>query len=367
MEKIIRWWMTPKFPLIHTGDKTGFIKKWLLHPVKRRIARWYLKILQRFTDIKVIAVTGSAGKTTTKEMLAGILSEAGRTVYTVENIDPIYNIPTTILKTPFGTKYLILEMGVEYPGEMDFYLWLAKPDIGIITNIFPTHTEYLGSIEGVMFEKGKLVASLSEKSIAILNSEDHLLKRFAQKIKAKVIWFRAGRDPTAKNSAAAVACANALNIDETKIKKGLSRYRRPKHRLAVIKLSGGATLLDDSYNSNPEAAISALYVFDKLAKSGRRIAVLGDMLELGEYEEDSHRRVGKEVARLKFDIVIGVGSAAKFIIEEVEKISPKTQSYFVETADKVLPILKPTLGRNTFVLIKGSRSVGLDKVVEELL
>ncbi|NMD01040.1 MAG: hypothetical protein GYA62_15160, partial [Bacteroidales bacterium] len=149
----VQWWQTPEFPLIHLSDRTSFIKKWFFHPIKRRVARLYLKILQSSTDIKVIGITGSAGKTTTKEVLASILKEDGKTVFSKENIDPIYNIPTTILKTPPSTKYLILEMGVEYLGEMDFYLWLAKPDVGIITNIFPTHLEFLKNVEGVMTEK----------------------------------------------------------------------------------------------------------------------------------------------------------------------------------------------------------------------
>ena len=99
------------------------LKKWIFHPIKRRIAKLYLLILRKFSGIRVIGITGSTGKTTTKEMLASILKLDGKTVYTIANIDPVYNIPTTILKCNLKTKYLILEMGVEYPGEMDFYLW----------------------------------------------------------------------------------------------------------------------------------------------------------------------------------------------------------------------------------------------------
>lgn len=376
---IIQWWVTPKLPpqdifelplLIDKslfGKITHVVSQWIIHPVKRRLARWYLKILQGFTDIKVIGVTGSAGKSTTVQMIASILKQSGRTVATPPSVDPIYNVPNTILKCLPGAKFLVLEMSVEYPGEMDYYLWLATPDVGVITNIFPTHTEYLKSAEGVLTEKGKLLLSLSTSSVAVLNSKDPHLTKFAKKLKAKVVWFDGDQDPLTGNSQAAMVSARTLGISQESIDSGLKNYDRPKHRLEVIKLSSGVTILDDSYNSNPEAAISALYVFKKLSGSGKKIAVLGDMLELGEYEEEGHRRVGREVSDMKLDVLIGVGEAAKIIIQEVEKRSPKTQSYFVERVDQIKSILKPHLNKNTYILIKGSRSIGLDKLVAELV
>src|SRR4030042_677120 len=185
---IVRWWVTPKLPyhdifelplLINKSAASRYwhiFSRWVIHPIKRRAARWYLRLLQKYSGIVVIGITGSAGKTTTKEMLFSILKKQDKTVCTRTYLDPVYNIPNTILTTPFGTKYLILEMGVEYPGEMDFYLWLAKPDIGVITNIFPTHTEFMGNIDGVFKEKGKLVLRLPKSGVAVLNSGDKKLK-----------------------------------------------------------------------------------------------------------------------------------------------------------------------------------------------
>src|SRR3989344_2587811 len=143
------------------------MKKILIHPIKRRISKLYLIFLRRFFGLKVIGITGSAGKTSTKEMIISILSLKARTVASFANIDPVYNIPTTILRCTPLTKYLVLEMGVEYPNEMDFYLWLVKPDVGVITNIFPTHTLFLKDIEGVYKEKSKLIKNTK---IAILNA-----------------------------------------------------------------------------------------------------------------------------------------------------------------------------------------------------
>jgi UDP-N-acetylmuramoyl-tripeptide--D-alanyl-D-alanine ligase len=361
---IIQWWMTPKFPLIHLKDNTSCAKKWFFHPLKRRLARLYLKFLQKFTDIKIIVITGSAGKTTTKEMLASILKADKSTVYSKENIDPVYNIPTTILKTSFGTKYLILETGVEYPGEMDFYLWLAKPDIGVITNIFPTHLEFLENVKGVLNEKSKLVLGLSKDNIAILNAGDAKLKDTSKDIKAKIVWFEENENPILQNSLAAEAVAKSLGVSADKIRKGLAVYQKPKHRFSLINLKSGATILDDSYNSNPQALSSILKYF--IGKSGRnnKIAVLGDMKELGEFEERYHRDMGREISKLNFKAVIGVGEAIKYLIEE---IGSNTKTYIVKNQEAALPLLRPYLQKGNCILIKGSRSIGLDKLVDALV
>lgn len=359
----LSWWMGP-LPSVHLRDKIGFIQKYFYHPIKRCIARDYLFLLKKFTGIKVIAITGSAGKTTTKEMLASILQEDGKTVFSKANIDPVYNIPATILKTLPGTKYLILEMGVEYPNEMDFYLWLAKPDVGMITNIFPTHTLFLKDIKGVFNEKSKLALFLDKDNAAILNMEDKLLKTLSGKLKCKIVWYKAPQNPFDANANAAETCAKYLGIDADTIKQGLEKYINPPHRLEIIRHKSGSVILDDSYNSNPWAAISTLNYFNQIAK-GKKIAVLGDMLELGTYDEEGHRLLGREVGRSNFDTVIGVGKSSAFLIDEIKKLS-KTKTILVAKQGEALPKVKKLLGPKTFVLIKGSRSIGLDKLVDSL-
>jgi UDP-N-acetylmuramoyl-tripeptide--D-alanyl-D-alanine ligase len=377
---ILKWWVTPELPdhdifelpLLRNksvfGKVTHLVSRWLVHPLKRRLARRYLKILQRFTEIKVIGVTGSAGKSTTVQMLASILQQSAKTSATPPSIDPIYNVPNTILKTPPGTKFLILEFSVEYPGEMDFYLWLAQPDIGVIINIFPTHTEFLESVEGVFQEKSKLVKSLDSDGFAVLNKDDQYLRSLAQKIKARVIWFGSkSLDPLDQNAEAAKAVAKVLGIDKDKKEKGLKSYLKPKHRFEIIKHKSGAVIFDDSYNSNPEALLSTLRKFAQIAGSGNKIAVLGDMLELGSIEEKEHRRVGKELAKSNFGVVIGVGKAVRFLLDEVNKNSKTTKTYFFPKYNETIPILTRLLKKNTFVLIKGSRSIGLDKLVDDII
>jgi len=361
----LKIWFTGKLPYEHIKITKGSnfkqcLLRWFIHPTKRRIARYYLCLLRKATDLKVIGITGSAGKTTTKEMLAAILKLEDKTVYTVANIDPVYNIPTTILRCGLKTRYLILEMGVEYPGEMDFYLWLAKPDIAVITNIFPTHTEFFGDIEGVFSEKSKLVKSLNKNGIAVLNEADSRLKLLINKIRAKIIWFNG------ENSDAARKVSGIFGISEDKIERGLKNYDRPKHRYEIIKHKSGAVVFDDSYNSNPEALLRTIDKFNQLAKNNTKIAILGDMKELGKLEESEHRRVGKEIAKSNFNTVIGVGEAIQFLLDEVLNDSQETKILKFQKAEDALSELKPMLKKNVYVLIKGSRSIGLDKIADSL-
>ena len=349
------------------GRVIHLISQWLIHPFKRRLARWYLKILQEFTDIKVIGVTGSAGKSTTVQMIASILKRSAKTSATPPSIDPVYNVPNTILKTPYGTKFLILEFSVEYPGEMDFYLWLAKPDIGVITNIFPTHTEFLGSVEGVFKEKSKLVESLTKDGFAVLNEKDQRLKKLAQRSKAKIVWFAAKGNPLEQNAQAAKAVCKCLNISSAKITQGIKNYKGLEHRLKIIHHQSGAVILDDSYNSNPQAVLATINVFNKLAGKNQKIAILGDMLELGAYEEEGHRLVGKKAAESNFNCVIGVGRAVKLLIDEVNKSSPKTKTILFPTVNNVSKEIRQFLRPGTSILIKGSRSIGLDKLVDDIM
>lgn len=346
---------------------TGFIKGRLAHPVKRLIAKYYLEFLQKFTDIKVVGITGSAGKTTTKEMLASILKQNGSTVYTPANIDSVFNIPTTILKARPWTKYLVLEMGVEYPGEMDFYLWLARPDIGIITNIFPTHLEFLRSVEGVFGEKSKLALSLSKKSTTVLNRSDKKLVKLLGRLKAKIVWFDADNNPDVTNKNAATAVAKILEIPNKKIIKGLVEYKKPEHRLTFIKTKEGTTILDDSYNSNPEAFLSTLKYFIKESGKSNKIVVVGDMLELGKNEAEIHKETGREIARYNFQAVIGVGNLSKYTINEVKKVNPSIKVYHFGKQEETLSTIKRYLHKGNYILIKGSHSVYLDKLVNALV
>lgn len=410
--KIIQWWMTPKLPEEHIwvspeSKPEGlpkifriYFRKWLTHPVKRRIAKYYLKFLQEFFNITVVGITGSTGKTTTKEMVASILKQKGETVWSYANIDPVYNIPTTILKCKPNTRYLVLEMGVEFIGEMDYYLWLAQPDIAVITNIYPTHIEFFKSTRGVAKEKGELAKSISRPGFAILNQENGHLRKIAQKIKPKITWFGKGGFVRAKNievtnslstkytlaigeskiniqlpllgkqfvqnSLAAAAVGHVCGVSLGLIKRGLENFELSEHRMEIIRLPNGGLILDDSYNNNPAAAKEALNVLKEITMKKTKIAVLGDMLELGKHERKYHREIGRLVSTLGIDYLIGVGPVSKFLVEEARKKMKKDCIFWAEKESDVLPVLKPLLKKDTAILIKGSRSIGLDKVVSRL-
>jgi UDP-N-acetylmuramoyl-tripeptide--D-alanyl-D-alanine ligase len=328
-------------------------KKYIYHPIKNIIAKYYVLILQKVFGLTVIGITGSAGKTTTKEMVASILKLDGNTVYSFDNIDPVFNIATTILRcTPF-TKYLVLEMGIEYPNEMDFYLWLVKPKVGVITNIFPTHTLYLKDIEGVFNEKSKLVKNTK---IAVLNADDKYLLKLRYILKSKELWFKSAEDSLTTNANAARKVAEALNIKNEVIERGVANYESPKHRLQIIKHKSGAIILDDTYNSNPEAFLSTLKYFNKLSGKNKKIAVVGDMLELGAIEVSEHKRIGTELKKNNFVKVIGVGKLVKYVTDDIF-------SNYVEA----IPHLKKYLVKDNYILIKGSRSISLDKMVDAIL
>lgn len=397
---IISWWVTPLLPPEDIFAKHNPITQWVIHPIKRRLARAYLKLLKEKTDIKIVGITGSTGKTTTTEILASILKGTGKTIWSAQGIDPVYNIPNTILRTRFGTKYLVLEMSVEYLNEMDYYLWLAKPDIGIITNIATTHTQYLKSKEGVLSEKSKLVKSLDKKGFAVLNKEDGSVSRLGKGLKASVVYFGKKSGITADNiklnkdmstdftlkmgtntksvhikalgaqfvtnALAAAAASASLGVSFKNIVKGIENFTPPKHRLNVFLSKENGLIFDDTYNSNPKAAEESLDTFKTISIGKKKIAVIGDMLELGRYEENAHRDLGKKAGSIGFSCLIGVGTAARFVVEEASSKIGKNNCFLVNSWTEAFDIVKPRIDKNSAIFVKGSRFLHLDKLVEAL-
>lgn len=413
LRSIAKWWFSPKFPYTQFEKITkyspdGFknkinnaIRSWFIHPIKRRIAKYYLVLLKRLTNIKVVAITGSAGKTSTKDMLFSILSLGGKTVSSYKNIDPVFNIPTTILKCNPSTKYLVLEMGVEYPGEIDYYFWLAKPDISVITNIYATHTEFFKNTDGVFREKSKAAKFLNKDSVVVLNLENKYTARLSRDMKATINLFGKGSglfaenvkigttgqtsfdliDKTGEktekqkivinsagkqfveNALAAIAVSRKLETKMSQIKKGLLLYKPDQHRMKFIKYKGG-TIIDDTYNSNPEAFKKALEMFDDL-NFKKKYLVFGDMLELGKDEMRFHRQAGKHIAKSKIGKVIFVGELSKYAKNELD--NKKIESYHFDSWEKAKARIVEFYKDRPSILIKGSRSVGLDNLVSHLL
>jgi len=408
-KKLINWWFTD-LPEVHRKldlkgktlwKKIRFVLLcWLIHPIKRRVAKYYLVFLQRFFGLNVIGITGSTGKTTTKEMIASILRQKGKTVVSYANIDHVYNIPTTILKCTPNTKYLVLEMGVEYPREMDFYLWLARPSIGVITNISVTHTQFLKNVAGVLREKCKLVESLGKQNFAVLNKENSFLLNISDKIKAQLVWFGENSQVSAKrigidenlgsfytlsigkqnlkiilpvvgrqfvsDSLAAAATSHILGASLVQIKNGLERFQSLEHRMQLKRLKSGTLIIDDTYNNNPAAAIESLKTLKSMAKDKKIIIVMGDMLELGKLEAQAHKEIGSFIGSLTPFFLITVGQASKILVAEAREKIGWEKAVWVESEEEIMPFLTPYLTDKSIILIKGSRAIGLDKLVERL-
>jgi len=399
---LYNWWARP-IPVEHLRTKDcsfkEYLYKFLAHPVKRRVAKYYLLFLQEAFGLKVVGITGSTGKTTTKEMTTAILSRLGNTVSSFANIDPVYNIPTTILRARPWTKYLVLEMGVEYPQEMDFYLWLAKPQVGVITNIYPTHTQFFGGEKGVAREKGKLVVGLPDNGFAVLNADNRYCMEIAKKVKAQKVLFGSDAEVSfenmsftrelktkytlklfeskinvqipilgrqfVENSLAAACVGHYLGAKISDVKWGLEHFSPQVHRMRIIRHKSGAFIIDDTYNNNPAAAREALGTFESLSKGRKKVVVFGDMLELGKLEKSEHEKIGEVIGKMKVDKLVTVGKSSIDTALKAANFLPSGTVLSVKTAKNV-PLNFLGLDEKAVVLIKGSRSIGLEELVSRL-
>jgi len=363
------------------------------HQSRRFIAKLWLHF---FPHLTIIGITGSYGKTNTTRAIAQVLSEKYKTLQTDLDLDTIYNLPITILKLRPWHQKLVLEMGVDHKNEMDFHLSLVKPSIAVVTGINPTHSEpeLLGSLEGVIKEKRKLLQILPKDGLAILNWDDENVRKMARFTKAKVL--KCGTSPKCdfwadkikvdfsgtsfilhyENKKFAIktglvgrhfiheclaAAAVGINQGLTwgQIKNGLSKLKPLAGRLSIEKGPKGTILINDVLRANPASTIAGLQTLVDLptlrAAQGRRIAVLGEMGELGELAQEEHRRVGKEVAGLKIDYLVSVGPLQKLTAEEAIKSGmKKNQVFWVENVAQAARILERLLSVGDLFYLKGS-------------
>ena len=369
------------------------------HLLRIYLARQYAKMYPRET---FIAITGSVGKTTATQACVAVLSQKYKTISTKENLDPILNIPSTILRLKPSIKKAVFEMGIEYKGEMDFYLSIVRPLTAIVTKISYAHSEYLGSIEEIIEEKGKLIESLPKDGVAILNWDDPNCRKMAEKSKAQVVYF--GTDP--KNCTvwagnvkienfktifelnlgvervkinyqllgfhqiysclAAAALGVCMNIPLTQIKFGLEKIKPSEHRMQVLAGPNGSVVIDDTYNSSPAALEAAIDTLLQIP-ARRKILVLGEMRELGEYSEKLHRKIAQRIYQEKIDMVLLGQGEAHYISSELSELGflPERMESDLQNSQIVSKLLR-TLGKGDVCLIKGSRAVRLDEVVKRI-
>lgn len=348
---------------------------------------------------KVIGITGSVGKTSTKEVAAAVLRRRYRTLKNPRSYNNESTLPLTLLQLDSSHEVAVLEMGAYVPGDIALLAQLARPHIGIVTNVGPSHIERMGSIETVARTKSELVRALPADGYAILNIDDPRVRAMAEVTPAQPFLY--GLDPAANlwadqiesrglsgisfrahfageevvlklpllgqhsvhTALAAAAPALLLGLGWDAIVDGL-RDESAQLRLLAVDGVAGSTLIDDTYNASPASSLAALNLLAEL--DGRRIAVMGDMLELGSVEEEAHRTVGRRVAEVA-QLLITVGRRARWIADEA-RISgmPQGAIQSVDTNRNAIELLSDILGAGDYVLIKGSRGAAMEEIVAAL-
>lgn len=358
----------------------------------QEIARFWRNKL----DLRVVGITGSVGKSTTKELVAQALGQRYHTLKNPGNLNNEIGLPLTILHLTEEHERAVLEMGFYVPGEIKFLCEIAQPQIGVITNIGTVHAERAGSQKAIARGKAELVEALPADGVAILNYDDLWVREMAQKTNARVffygltdesdLWadeieglgldgirFRLhyhneiihvhlpliGRHSVhTALRATAVALVEGLTWQE--IINGL-RDGRAQLRLVAARSACGALILDDTYNASPASTLAALSLLEEM--QGRQIAVLGDMLELGQYEQQGHEMVGLRAAEVA-DLLITLGKRAHIIAESARQAGmPKEKIIEFEDTPDVIGWLKDNLTENDSLLLKGSHGLHMDRIV----
>ena len=326
---------------------------------------------RRSLGAQVVGITGSTGKTSTKDLLAGMLAPQRRVVATAQNLNTEIGLPLTILGAPPGTEVLVLEMAMRGAGQIAELAAIAEPDVGVIVNVGPVHLELLGTIEAIAATKAELIAALEPGGTAIVPASEPLLEPH-RRADVRTVTFGPGGDVAElpagltvpftsahmrRNALAALAAARAVGVEpEGEVNVALSSLRGQR-----IALPDDIVVVNDCYNANPMSMRAAL---DDLAASasGRRVAVLGDMLELGPGEVAYHEEIGAVAATAGVDLLVTVGPLAAHIGAAFEGGS----HHHVDDARAAAALLPDLLEPGDTVLVKASRGVGLEVVAQTL-
>jgi UDP-N-acetylmuramoyl-tripeptide--D-alanyl-D-alanine ligase len=352
-------------------------------------------------SVPIVAITGSAGKTTTKELIAHVLGRRLRVHKSEGNLNTYTGIPMTIFQMDRRDRALVVEYAMSRAGEIRELTRAAPPNIGVVLNVGLAHVGFLGSIEAVAAAKRELVEGLAPGGLAILNADDPRVRAMAAAAR-RVTFYGVGREaqvraekirlhglegsaftlltPAGKsevflripgqhsvsNALAAAAVALEFGFDAAGIASALHGFVPPSRRMNVVTGRNGATVIDDSYNASPGSMEAALEVLRLAPRGALRIAVLGDMLELGDHSEKAHQQIGS-LAGQSADMVIAIGQYAPALIEAARRAGlPEDRALTVESVDQVMDRLNPLLTSRSQILIKGSRGMRLERVVERL-
>ncbi len=345
----------------------------------------------------IVAVTGSAGKTTTKDAIAHLLASQLPVGKTVGNFNNHVGVPLSILRLPDDCRVAVLEMGMNHAGEIHALAGIARPSVGVVTNVGYAHVEAFDGIEGVAAAKRELIEALPPDGTAVLNADDPLVARFRDAHPSRIITF--GLSPSAdvraesvelalngarfcvdgvefesplagrhgvRNALAAIAVARAFQIPVGLLREAVRTLPAGKMRGERLE-HAGITVWNDCYNANPEAMRAMIDVL-AATPAARRIAVLGEMLELGHAAERLHREIGRYAAMRGIDVVVGVRNAARWIVEEARAAGMADASaLFVDTPESAGDFARDYARAGDAVLFKGSRGVAMERALERFL
>ncbi len=347
---------------------------------------------------KVVAITGSSGKTTVKEMTAAVLERKYTVHATSGNLNNHIGVPLTILSMPEGTEVLVTEMGANHRGEIAALCAIARPDIGVVTNIGPGHLEFFGTLKGVARAKAELVESLGEEGTAVLPADDDFFEFLSERTKAGVVSFgfsekadvriediesregggytfaiggagmeirRFGRH-NLLNAGAAAAVAGLLGVPQAETAAAIAGAAAFDGRGAVYDVAG-ITIVDETYNSNPASLRAAVGAFMEMPLEGKRWLVLGDMLELGESAGELHEEAGAYCGKAGVDGIITLGDATVELnrVASVQRRAPEIISHFLDAVN-LASYLDGLLEEGDGVLLKGSRGMRMETVITEI-
>ncbi len=353
---------------------------------------------QRYS-IPVIAVTGSNGKTTTKDMLAAVLSSKFKVLKTEANFNNEIGLPLTLLKLEASHEVAVVEMGMRSSGEIRELTEIALPTVGVVTNVGETHVEILGSIENIAAAKAELVEAIGHDDVVVINADDPHVRNMQHKTPGRVVFFGLGSDAFVRaenitsgkngelittfdccsargsfsvelqavgmhnvyNALAAIAVGWELGLKPSEIQKGISNFVPGAMRFEIKKY-GSYTVINDVYNASPLSMAAALTTLANISQ-GRKIAVLGDMLELGDAAIEAHRKVGRQAAEQGVDSIITVGELAKHIAAAASEQGVKTTQSFSDHK-AAIEALRSLIKPGDYILLKGSRGMKMETMLE---
>jgi len=352
-------------------------------------------------SFKLIGITGSAGKTTTKEMIATLVGTERRTFKSWGNFNNLIGCPLCVDNTPDDAQVVVSEMGMNHKGEIAQMAGWTRPDVGVYTNIGPVHIEFFGTVEKIAEAKRELLENVKKDGFIVINADNEHVMRISKEFAGKKVSYGVDHDAdyratsirergllgthftlqaeggkrefdlvlpgrhNLENLLAAIATARTLGISWDGVGRGIGEVKPAYHRGVVVPFRG-ATIYDDTYNSNPYALGRALELMAQADVQGRRIAVIGDMLELGEKELDFHRDSGRNIPR-SVDVVIGVGKRSNALLEGARSAGFKEDAmHHFDDAESAGKFLLDFVRPGDLVLVKASRGIGLDKIVTML-